>query len=185
MAFEQALTRAKEVFQEAETFGFKLSLLDIGGGFQTSGFEEIASAIQQAIAREFSSHVRVIAEPGRLYARPVYTVAAKVISRRQGLHKSLPDALYQSDGVYGSFMNVLLEEEVVQPKLLSMTDPLKGADHSASMSEHKYIVWGPTCCGMDCVVREATFDREVHIGDWLAYDNMGGEFSKYVLELFF
>lgn len=174
MAFEKALGRTREVFREAEVAGFNLNLLDIGGGFQAPGFEKMASVIRHFITREFPSDVQVIAEPGRLYAQSVFTLAAKVIARRQGQHSSQPDALYQSDGVYGNFMNIIREQEVIHPPALL---PMVGSGHARAKAESKYDIWGPTCCGLDCVVREATFDSEVHIGDWLAYGDMGGKVS--------
>ncbi|CAI7611897.1 unnamed protein product [Penicillium pancosmium] len=40
-------------------------------------------------------------------------------------------------------------------------------------SVYKYSIWGPTCDSTDRVVREAAFDCEVNIDDWLIYQNMG------------
>lgn len=79
--------------------------------------------------------------------------------------------LYQNDGVYGSFMNVIMEKEVVSPVLVG-----RGKDSDGRDGDHRYSVWGPTCDGIDCVAREVTFPCEVKIGDWLRYSNMGGMF---------
>jgi ornithine decarboxylase len=73
--------------------------------------------------------------------------------------------LYQSDGIYGNFLNVIMEKEKMAPRLIG---------GKRSFIEHRYSIWGPTCDSMDCVVKEARFGSEVKVGDWLRYDNMGG-----------
>lgn len=157
-----------------------MTLLDIGGGFQDSNFESIASSVHKALREEIPPHVRVIAEPGRYYARSVYTLACKVISRRRQIgdtRRTGPDMLYQNDGVYGSFMNVIMEKEVMRPSLItsSSLSHLRGETVQRQQGEHRYSIWGPTCDGLDCVVRDTAFESEVKVGDWLKYKNMGGK----------
>lgn len=161
-----------------------MTLLDIGGGFQDSNFEDIASPVQKTLREVFPSHVRVIAEPGRYYARSAYTLVCKVISRRRQVgdpRKSdgQPDMLYQNDGVYGSFMNVIMEKETVRPSLVTSLRPPHclsgGAAGTRQQGERRYSIWGPTCDGLDCVVKDAVLEAEVKVGDWLKYQNMGGK----------
>lgn len=165
------MQQAKVVFDQAMQTGYHMKFLDIGGGFQDSSFEMLASAIREAMQLYFHSGITVIAEPGRLYARSVYTLFCKVISRRRQIGKETqPDMLYQNDGVYGSFMNVLIEKETMSPVLLK-----SNFDLARGGGEHWYSIWGPTCDSVDCVVRRTRVDSEIQVGDWLMYRSMGGE----------
>ena len=153
-----------------------MQYLDIGGGFQDSNFESMAPTIREAVELHIPSDIQVIAEPGRYYARSAYTLVCKVISRRRqiGAEATTPDMLYQNDGVYGNFMNVLVEKEEMRPSLVTpalsnLTAP------SREEGEHWYTIWGPTCDSVDCVSNKARLESEVKVGDWLMYKNMGGE----------
>jgi ornithine decarboxylase len=168
-AFCKAIGDARVAFSEAEKLGFKPTFLDIGGGFQDDCFESAASLIRKTISVEFPAGVTTIAEPGRYFACQAYTLVSRVLSRRRQLGNAaasgIPDMLYQSDGIYGNFLNVIMEKEKMAPRLIG---------GKRSFREHRYSIWGPTCDSMDCVVKEARFGSEVKVGDWLRYDNMGG-----------
>jgi ornithine decarboxylase len=69
--------------------GFDFHLLDVGGGFSFSHksdggitFEKIAAVLGPAIDKHFPPNIRVIAEPGRYYAAPAFTIATHVIAKR-------------------------------------------------------------------------------------------------------
>lgn len=136
----------------------------------------MAAIIRQHIQNEFPGEVNVIAEPGRFFARYAYTLVTRIIARRQTDCLSGSNALYQSDGVYGNFMNVLLENEVMQPTLLPAVDLAHCTKLPRRLAEHRYAIWGPTCDGTDRVSPGVTFQSEVHVGDWLKYKDMGGKF---------
>jgi diaminopimelate decarboxylase len=72
-------------------------------------------------------------------------------------------------------MNVLLEHEVMQPTLLPAVDLAQCTKLPRCLAEHKYAIWGPTCDGTDRVSPGVTFQSEVHVGDWLKYEHMGGK----------
>lgn len=98
MAYDDAVRRAKGVFEEAEALGFHMRLLDVGGGFpgteKAQGsdhfgqgsirFEDIAAALSQALDKYFPdpSSVQVIGEPGRYYAAAAFTLVTCITSRR-------------------------------------------------------------------------------------------------------
>jgi ornithine decarboxylase len=193
-AFYNAIKDARLVFLQAERLGFHPKILDIGGGFQDNCFESMAPVIWDAIRAQFPIGITTIAEPGRFYARSVYTLVCQVISRRRQLGSAassgVPDMLYQNDGIYGNFMNVIMEKEIMVPHLVKpkketqdgifLKNKTKGVskkvgDVVPESAEHRYSVWGPTCDSTDCVVREVSLDTEVNIGDWLKYKDMGGE----------
>ncbi|EDP48686.1 ornithine decarboxylase, putative [Aspergillus fumigatus A1163] len=176
-AYVTAIRDAKIVFGYGKSLGFDMNLLDIGGGFQDSNLEDIACVLRPILKEEFPG-VRLLAEPGRYYVRSAYTLACKVLSRRRHSgtdHHDRPDMLYQNDGVYGNFMNVLIEKETVRPSLVAYTWPFhsRGNDTRRKLEEHRYTIWGPTCDSMDCVAKDVPMTSEIRIGDWLKYKNMG------------
>jgi ornithine decarboxylase len=192
-SFCKAIKDARVAFSQAERIGFHPTILDIGGGFQEDCFETMAPVLREAIRVEFPEGITTIAEPGRFFARSVYTLVCRVISRRRQLGSAassgVPDMLYQNDGIYGNFMNVIMEKEVMVPYLVKGKEARVLLNKSKSVAEngkandvvqvtgsHRYSIWGPTCDSTDCVVREVTFNSEVKIGDWLKYKNMGGEY---------
>ena len=165
------------VFRQAAEVGFHPSVLNVGGGFQESNFLAMAKVLKESIQLEFNPDVCVIAEPGRFFARGAYTLACKVISRRESwLHGSLqmPDMLYQNDGVYGNFMNVLIEKEKPAPQLIKGHHSTSKGVEDRKSGSRPYSIWGPTCDSIDCINKSVWFDTEVEIGDWLIYENMGG-----------
>jgi len=45
-------------------------------------FEKIANVLDTALKNYFPEDIRIIAEPGRYYAAPAYTIATQIIARR-------------------------------------------------------------------------------------------------------
>ncbi|GAQ03705.1 ornithine decarboxylase [Aspergillus lentulus] len=177
-AYVNAIRHAKIVFGYGKSLGFDMKLLDIGGGFQDCNLEDIACSLRPMLKEEFPPGVRLIAEPGRYYARSAYTLVCKILSRRRHIgtdDHDKPDMLYQNDGVYGSFMNVLIEKETVRPSLVAYTWPFHSHDNDTrrKLQEHRYTIWGPTCDSVDCVAKDVPMNSEIRIGDWLKYKNMG------------
>ncbi|KAF7894049.1 hypothetical protein EAF00_007563 [Botryotinia globosa] len=172
----KAVQHSRLVWDIAKSLGFSLRIVDIGGGFQSteSAFGDMAAAVSNAISEAgFPEQTTFIAEPGRFYARSAFTLVCKIIARRvsttTGPSKTL-EMLYQNDGVYGNFMNGLIEKEEFMPTLI------KGKLNTTmarKTGNHTYKIWGPTCDSTDCVSRSTTFGCEVKIGDFLMYRNMG------------
>jgi ornithine decarboxylase len=124
-AYYEAIKKAREIFDEAEEFNMKLTLLDIGGGFTSVDFDHHSKIIRQSLAHFFSDlNVKVIAEPGRYYANPTMNLAVHVNGRREIIDKKSKDneleienksnykdeidtrkkfMYYVSDGTYGTF----------------------------------------------------------------------------------
>lgn len=188
-AYAAAVASARSVFRVAEEEGFHFTLLDIGGGFpgQPSAplsFEEICGVLRPALDSHFpeSMGVRIIAEPGRFYVASAFTLALNVIARRaitsddydnDDENDNVDDdsdepkrfMYYLNDGVYGSFNCILFDHATVQPEL-----PI--AERQKSRPVFKSSLWGPTCDGLDCIVKECNLP-ELNIGDWLIFRDMG------------
>ncbi|KAM4795807.1 antizyme inhibitor 2 [Rhinophrynus dorsalis] len=181
-AYVQSIADARLVFEMASEFGYKMWLLDIGGGFPGTEdskvrFEEFASVINPALDLYFpeGSAVEIIAEPGRYYVASAFALAVNIIAKKEVLleqsgsddEENCPNKnimYYVNDGVYGSFNCIYFDNAHPKPILHKKPSP----DEPLYTSS----LWGPTC---DCVDQIAANLKlpELHVGDWLLYDNMG------------
>jgi len=143
--------------------------------------------------------LRIIAEPGRYYASSAFTLCVSIIAKRvmrQSDEQQLADKktnaettiivnetnnqliydssavdysksimYYINDGVYASFNCLFYDHADCIPIL--MRD-----EASNSSCLHKSSIWGPTCDGLDVVVKES-FLPEMDIGEFMVFKNMG------------
>ncbi|XP_053914971.1 antizyme inhibitor 1 isoform X3 [Cuculus canorus] len=177
-----AISDARCVFDMAEEFGFKMNMLDIGGGFTGSELqlEEVNHVIRPLLDVYFpkESGVNVIAEPGCYYVSSAFTLAVNIIAKKTTEYdKLLPSGVeqarnddepvftyYINDGVYGSFASKLSEKLNTVPevhKKYKEDEPLFTSS-----------LWGPSCDELDQIVENCLLP-ELSVGDWLIFDNMG------------
>lgn len=97
--YSDAIVRARSVFDMGKDAGFSFSLLDVGGGFEDSLFEQAASVLTDAIQQQFPDrrHIKVIAEPGRFYVSKAFKLAANIIARRAPFSDSSTEVAIESD----------------------------------------------------------------------------------------
>ncbi|XP_028267353.1 ornithine decarboxylase-like [Parambassis ranga] len=177
-AFKQAIADARRVFDIASSLGFQLRLLDIGGGFSEIGdfqqkFEKFSKVINASLDKLFppDSGVEIIAEPGRYFVESAFTLAVNVTAKRTVVddEDSSSDRTimyYINDGVYGSLSCVIFD-----PAHCQLEPYLHRAVGSAE-PRYQSVIWGPTCDCMDKVM-ERCWMPELHVGDFLLFDNMG------------
>ncbi|XP_047384961.1 antizyme inhibitor 2 isoform X3 [Sciurus carolinensis] len=180
-AYAQSIADARLVFEMGAELGHTMHILDLGGGFPgiegaKVRFEEIASVINSALDLYFPEGcgVDILAELGRYYVTSAFTVAVSIIAKKEVLldqpgreeeNGSAPKTIvyHLDDGVYGIFNSVLFDNICPTPilqKKPSTEQPL----YSSSL-------WGPAD-GSDCVA-EGLWLPQLHVGDWLVFDNMG------------
>ncbi|KAF7972232.1 hypothetical protein HWV62_18638 [Athelia sp. TMB] len=183
--YTDALRRARVAFDMGRDVGYEFSLLDIGGGFEDSNFENAAAVIRDAVDLYFPDrrNIRMISEPGRFYVSRAFRLAANIIARRAAPADAPPDIpvneeptdkptvmYYINDGVYGAFNCILFDHQTVNPYVLS----LNGSFHvSASEPVAVSSLWGPTCDSIDCIMSSVALPSALQTGDWLGFDNMG------------
>jgi ornithine decarboxylase len=191
-AFAESIENARTLFDYArEQFGVRMHLLDLGGGYPGSSdsedlFDSIACEINRSLEQHFNvaefDDLKVIAEPGRYYACSAYTLCTNVIAKRvMPQNKAQQDEYlkqlqqpselvdasksimyYINDGVYHSFNCLFYDHAVVTPILLG----------EQKETVYKSSIWGPTCDGLDCVVKEMLLP-ELPQGDFMAWRDMG------------
>uniref|UniRef100_A0A6B2L6A4 Orn/DAP/Arg decarboxylase 2 N-terminal domain-containing protein n=1 Tax=Arcella intermedia TaxID=1963864 RepID=A0A6B2L6A4_9EUKA len=179
--FTQTLQRAREMFNEAEEHGLRLTLLDIGGGFPgdmegSISFAKIASDIGPVIDTLFPEpHIQVIAEPGRYFCTTTMNVAMQVYSKRDYTSKRVDPQTNECqllkeiqyfcpDGVYGNFNNILFDE--ANP----ICRPLVEAPEGSVL--YRSTFFGPTCDSFDVIANNVMFPQ-LELGDWVYFTNMG------------
>ena len=126
-AYKEAIASARSVFDEAESQGMYLKILDIGGGFPGTDdnqvtFAQIAWEIREAIHKHFPSTmgIRIIAEPGRYFVTTSQSMACNIISKKivnEGDESFM--MYYVNEGVYGSFLDRIMYQAEYYPKVLS------------------------------------------------------------------
>eukprot|EP01124_Arcella_intermedia_P017880 TRINITY_DN24859_c0_g1_i1.p1 TRINITY_DN24859_c0_g1~~TRINITY_DN24859_c0_g1_i1.p1 ORF type:complete len:504 (+),score=80.50 TRINITY_DN24859_c0_g1_i1:91-1602(+) len=181
VGFIDTIHRAREMFNEAEKHGFRLTLLDIGGGFpgDTEGsitFADIASDIGPVIDNLFPEpDIQVIAEPGRYFCTSTINVALQVYAKRDYISRRVdPDTkechpikeiqYYCPDGVYGNFNNIIYDHAtpichpLVEPPLDTVL--------------YNSTFFGPTCDSIDVIAKNISFPP-LELGDWVYFTNMG------------
>ena len=141
--------------------------------------------------------LRIIAEPGRYYAASAFTLCVNVIAKRimatqAGKEEQLlPEGAicvlesnghvafdaassvdttksimyYINDGVYASFNCLFYDHAECSPVLLNN----KLNEHTKL---YKSSIWGPTCDGLDVVVKECHLP-EMNTGEFMVFKNMG------------
>lgn len=199
-AFLAAVRDARSVFDAAFALGFSPHTLDVGGGFVSETFDEMAAVLAGALDDYFPSQMRIIAEPGRYYTSSAFTLACNVIARRTVEAAAAADKsymLYMNDGVYGNFSSIMFDHQHPIPRVLSTARVADGFDYagassSTSMTDSGYTsaseghdqiprtakqidysIWGPTCDGIDCIAALWTSAETVAVGDWLYFEDMG------------
>lgn len=87
-AYVDTLKNAASLFDYATAAGFKMELLDLGGGWpgEEEGmafFQEISEAITPILDEKFAAPIRVISEPGRYFCTATTTMAVQIHSKRE------------------------------------------------------------------------------------------------------
>jgi ornithine decarboxylase len=159
----EAINVCRELMRSAAARGFKLSTLDIGGGFPVDylnsamPIEEFCAPIRRALST-LESPLQVIAEPGRYIAAPAAIAVSSVMGR------ALRDGrwwYYLDDGLYGSYSGEMFDR-VTYPKEALV--PLGPAYPS--------VLAGPTCDSID-VLDDALELPKLDMGDLIVGRAMG------------
>ncbi|RCK56305.1 Ornithine decarboxylase [Candida viswanathii] len=180
----QAIKDSKALFEQMYAMGFAPQLLDIGGGFERETFNELSKMVNFALEKYFpleytAEHgIRFIAEPGRFMVANAFTLITHVIARRDLAQNEndIKAMLYINDGVYGNLNCILFDHQ--NPKVYVLTN--KGElFYKQELLENlaakgfNYSVWGPTCDGLDCVSSFVKLSKNIEVGDWLFFENVG------------
>ena len=174
--FVKAISDARAIFDQALFKGFDLHTIDVGGGFDGGdGFKTKAASLRRALDKHFPSNIRIIAEPGRYFVESAFTLVTNVINRREHM-------LYLNDGVYSNLRNAIVEQPLT-PRTLRQKRSHVAQDEAsaATVSTTEYCIWGRTCCPHDCINSSCRILGIINPGDWVYFENIGGENRFFLL----
>lgn len=167
--FERALKTVRELFGFAETIGFKLNFVDIGGGFigeDISLLDNYAESINKGIDNYFGDgSVEIISEPGRYFVDSAFTIATQIVLKKPGTDGQIH--YYLNESIYMSFLIAFLYKSD-----LKFTVIRKSKLENESSEEKLSTIWGCTCNSMDKIMGDRML-KKMEIGDWLIFHNMG------------
>ena len=161
--YMQALQLSSSIMKESASRGYRIKILDIGGGFpvkynsKAKSFKALARKLNTEIDRLFPKDIEILAEPGRFMVANAATLVTKIVGKAVRDGKT---CYYLDDGVYHTFSGIVFDH---------CTYPLRAfKDGEKKVS----AVFGPTCDAFDTIsVAEELPDLE--IGDYLYAENIG------------
>jgi ornithine decarboxylase len=190
-AYSSGIKEAAKLFAHAREIGLNPNVLDIGGGYTDQTFQNIGAAVRTTIAECFPNFkekgdLRILAEPGTLFSCSPFYLAVKVIGRRKNataFGQEPPTRIYINDGIYSNFMMRFIVNMTFKP--IAVIREGIWQEQKADSGDFKCSVWGRSCDSNDCINRECMLDREIDIGDWLVFGDMGGKaLSQSILVIF-
>ncbi|HPD31971.1 MAG TPA: type III PLP-dependent enzyme [Phycisphaerae bacterium] len=161
--FVQALNMSAQVLEECAGRGYKLKLLDIGGGFpapydgSVERFRDLARILNAEFRRLFPKELQILAEPGRFMVATAATLVAEVIGKAERDGKR---CYYLNDGIYHTFSGVLFDHCQYHIKAFK-----KGPTQLCA-------VFGPTCDALDTICQSEPLP-ELDLGDLVYSENIG------------
>ena len=161
--YVQALQLSANIFAEAESRGFKLLRLDIGGGFpapydkQVKPFRLLAAKLNKEIDRLFAPEIEILAEPGRFMIATACTSVASVIGKAVRDDKK---CYYIDDGVYHTYSGMIFDHCNYPVKAFK-----KGPTEISA-------VFGPTCDALDTITLAENLP-DLELGDLVYSENIG------------
>ncbi len=161
--YVQALSTSAALMEEAESRGFSMKLLDIGGGFpvrydrHVRPFRELARILNTELNRLFPREMEILAEPGRFMVGTAAILVAEVIGKSERDGKR---CYYVNDGIYHTFSGILFDHCQYQVKAFK-----KGPKRISA-------VFGPTCDALDAI-SQAEALPELKLGDLVYSENIG------------
>ena len=156
--------RLASIIEEAETRGYSMKLLDIGGGFpvrydrHVRPFRELARILSAGIEPDVSQGVwKSWRSPGGSWWVPQQLLVAEVIGKSERDGKR---CYYINDGIYHTYSGILFDHCQYSVKSFK-----KGPKHISA-------VFGPTCDALD-TISQAEALPELKLGDLVYSENIG------------
>ena len=172
-AFDIIIADSIKVFEMGINLGFKMTVLNIGGGFpglksiyKADSFEAMAAVIRKSIETNFA-HIKdleVISEPGRYFANATCSIVTTIIGKKLVETSNQKEFVYFIDeGLYGAFNCLYINPE----------DPVKIQTLNTNLKEMSFtsLLCGPTSDERD-VLGEYQLP-ELSIGDRLFVEYFG------------
>lgn len=173
LAYEKAICNAHRVFEIAENYGFRMNLLDLGGGWAgilggnehvndtlQSTYEVIRSALIKYHFDEVED-LKIISEPGRYFNERTISVACTI----EHVSAKGSERVYRiNEGVMGVFKDLILCE------LNFTVSPLQERSEDSTLLKSSII--GPSNRDIDVIVKDAMLPS-MDVGDHILFKHIG------------
>lgn len=168
-----AMEKCLEAMQLARDVGMAPSVIDIGGGFQSSSFKSFAEVISPFVAEH--SSVTFIAEPGRLLVNDAATLVISVIGKKRvkSPNGETTYVIYANESVYGLFNNTIFDHCSVE------LEPFNEREGELFRTK----VFGRTCDSIDVIAEECMLP-DLAVGERLFVRRMGAYTSASAASAF-
>lgn len=159
-----ALQMTAELFNDSRKKGYKMNIVDIGGGFpvpydpRVPEFKELAEILNSELTRLFPEDAEIIAEPGRFIVATAGSLVSEIIGKARRDGKIF---YHINDGVYHTFSGIVYDHWV--PNFQTFKD----GDIEVC------AVVGPTCDSFDKISLSEQLPSNLAIGDYLYTENIG------------
>lgn len=145
--YEKTLKICKDLSDFAESIGYQIEVVDIGGGFtgnSNTNTDELFNIINDALKTYFpDDNIKIISEPGRYFVASAMSLVSQIQSKRHSYEDNINCNIYYiSTGLYSAFLGNKRDLEIPDPK------PLNNNNREII----KCIFRGPTCCANDQVL---------------------------------
>jgi ornithine decarboxylase len=172
--WNNALDKAKMLWDEAEKKGIKLEILNIGGGYPINytknvvGIEAIEKNVNTRIYERFPEDIKIYIEPGRAVVGDAGIFVTTVIGKAKREDK---DWLYIDVGVFNGLM-----ESVGGIKYSYIIEDSKHARH-----KKQWTVAGPSCDSFDVIDQNVTLPEPL-VGNLVLILSSGAYTVSYASE---
>jgi ornithine decarboxylase len=160
-AFVSAIAKARAAVEMSWNYGFKPTLVDIGGGFSSTEIFDlgpIPEIINNGLALYFpETTYKYIAEPGRYFFEHVATLVTPVTGMKG-------NGVTISESLYGAFNCVLFDHAQPMPSDFIMK-------HQGRLVDR--MLFGNTCDGGDCISKNIKLPENLEVDDWIVWPRMG------------
>lgn len=169
IVWEWALEKCGEVIRRLTESGFRVTMINIGGGFPARYAEgvppikKVAKVINKALDTHISRDVEVYAEPGRYVVAESSVILSTVIGRE---HRSGQEWLYLDMGVFQGLMECLEMDDWKYPVFTETT-------HKSSALPYSFTLTGPTCDAYDTIGFDIPLPSSTTIGDRVIIGSVG------------
>ncbi|NXV21454.1 AZIN2 inhibitor, partial [Cepphus grylle] len=176
--FAQSVAAAQLAFEMGAELGYRMHVLDIGGGFPgtedtRARFEEMAAMINSALDLYFPDGcgVEIIARPGRYYVTSAFTFAASVTAMEE-----VPTEQPGSDGRWDSGMSLSVCPSPSETSPCSPLEEEPGSKRSLVRCPEppslSTSLRGPPGHPEDRIADGLDLPQ-LQVGDWLIFEDMG------------
>jgi ornithine decarboxylase len=176
-AWDQAVGEAKAIFNEMQSHGIKLEMVNLGGGFPTKylkavpGQSSYANAIHDALTKHFGNDIpETIIEPGRGMVGNAGVIKAEVVLISKKHANDNVRWVYLDIGKFGGLAETM--DEAIRYPLVTAKDDSEKAP---------CIIAGPTCDSADVLYEKVPYPLplSLSVGDEVLIEAAGAYTTTY------